>query len=80
MYQLLSMVVCLHFKNISFHSSCTSNFPFHLFTAAGMISDLTSTDCTGLFPFCIIVHTFVSTILQCVVSCMLVAANVEIVF
>ena len=45
-----------------------------------MISDLTSTDCTGLFPFCIIVHTFVSTILQSVVSCMLVAAIVEIVF
>lgn len=38
------MVVCLHLKNISFHSSCTSNFPFQLFKAAGMISDLTSTD------------------------------------
>ena len=42
-----------------------------------MISDLTSTDCTGLFPFRIIVHIFVSTILQNVVNCMLVAAIVD---
>ena len=45
-----------------------------------MISDLTSTDCTGLFPFRIIVHTFVSTILQSVVICMLVAAIVDFFF
>ena len=58
----VSMVVCLHFKNIVFHCNCTPDFPFHFSTAAGMTSDLTSVDCAGLFPFCIMAHTLASFI------------------
>ena len=39
-----------------------SNFTFHFCTEAGMVSEVTIVDCTALFPFYIIVHTFVSTI------------------